>query len=413
MTDRWQPEGHRPASYEPPEPMPNTNVGSEYESAHWSDRPIEAPRQAASEYPRATERNPNRNGVFEEPDSFYHPQEHRDSRPSEFDHVGSVPQQYRSPRPPETPNVSVRLGQTEPSAVTRPLEIVTSASGPYLTFGPEARLKPIPVKPIAPQVRSYETARDTALDWLDDKLGQIRAASVRGHIHRYSAEIRQDSFALARGTNYLALAVSDGVGSAKAAHLGSACASQAIVESEVLLGDVVSAKVPGEVSLRDIATLLRSVASDHGVDASDVSTTLTVAVVLETPSRSGETSVVIAQIGDSPAFRLSRGEWIELRCPVSDERRGDLIDNSVEPLPGHHTASVWVETFAPGESLFLVSDGVSDPVKSNGDYARALGALWRSDAPSPADLLKVLDATVKSFDDDRTLVGIRFGTVLS
>ncbi|MFI6400507.1 protein phosphatase 2C domain-containing protein [Rhodococcus coprophilus] len=251
--------------------------------------------------------------------------------------------------------------------------------------------------------------RDTALDWLDDEIGQVRAVSVRGHIHRYSAEVRQDNFAFSRGVNYLALAVSDGVGSAKASHIGSAVASRTLVESEALLKDIAAAKTPGEVSLRDIATLLRSVASDNGVEATDVSTTLTAAVVFDTVSPTGVKAVVIVQIGDSPAFKLSRGEWIELRCPAAEAEQGDLIDNSVNPLPGHHTASVWVERFEPGESLVLVSDGVSDPVNSNGDYARALGVLWTSDAPAPADLLKVLDATVKSFDDDRTLVGIRFG----
>jgi len=281
-----------------------------------------------------------------------------------------------------------------------------------LTFGPEARLKPMPTKPVAQQFRSYESVRDTAMDWLDDELGQIRAASVRGHIHRYLEEVRQDNFAFSRGANYLALAVSDGVGNAKVSHLGSALASRTIVENEALLGDVVAAKVAGKVSLRDIATLLYSVAVDNDVNGSEVSTTLTVAVVLDTPSRIGETTVVLAQIGDSPAFKLSEGAWIELSYPALEARHGELIDNSVNPLPEHHMASVWVETFRPGESLLLVSDGVSDPVKSNTEYARALGALWKNEAPSPADLLKVLDATVKSFDDDRTLIGIRFGTAM-
>lgn len=278
----------------------------------------------------------------------------------------------------------------------------------YLTFGPTARLGSIPTKLVEKPFRSHENVRDTAIDWLDDKLGDLRAISVRGHIHRHLAEVRQDNFAFARGANYLALAVSDGVGNAKSSHLGSAFASRTIVENEAILDDVVSANAPGEVSLRDVATLLLSVAADNGVSGSDVSTTLTVAVVLDALSPAGDVSVVLAQIGDSPAFRLSSGEWVELAFPVSEARRSDLIDNSVKPLPGHHTASVWVETFRAGESLVLVSDGVSDPIQSNSQYASALGALWRDSAPSPADLLKVLDATVKSFDDDRTLVGIRF-----
>ncbi len=227
-------------------------------------------------------------------------------------------------------------------------------------------------------------------------------------MHRYLAEVRQDNFAFTRGVNYLALAVADGVGNAAASHLGSAFASRTIVESEALLHEIVSTSTPGSVSLRDISTFLLSAAADNGVAGSEVSTTLTVAVVLDDPTPAGDVSVVLAQIGDSPAYKLSDGAWLELVCPVSEPGHRELIDNSVEPLPGHHNASVWVETFRAGESLVLTTDGVSDPIKSNTEYARALSALWADSAPAPADLLKILDATVKSFDDDRTLVGIRF-----
>ncbi|NLE82320.1 MAG: protein phosphatase 2C domain-containing protein [Rhodococcus sp.] len=312
---------------------------------------------------------------------------------------------------------SIRLGTEEPHNVVdvavlpeqRPTDrTVADADQPYRTFGAPARLKAVPEKHVEAPLRSYENVRDTVIDWVDDKHGQLRAASVRGHIHRYEAGVRQDNFAFSRGANYLALAVSDGVGNAKASHLGSAFASRTVVESESLLRDIVSARHPADVSLRDIATLLRSVATDAGVEGGDVSTTLTAAVILDNQSQAGETSVVLAQIGDSPAYRLSRGEWIELSCPALQSRPGDLIDNSVNPLPGHFMASVWVETFHPGETLVLVSDGVGDPVKSNGEYAAALAALWHRTAPSPADLLKVLDATVKSFDDDRTMIALRF-----
>ncbi|MEU5841692.1 protein phosphatase 2C domain-containing protein [Rhodococcus sp. NPDC047139] len=318
--------------------------------------------------------------------------------------VVPAPTETQWGQPAEAPSA-----MATPDAAVPPQAATPVVEHAYRTFGAPARLKPMPSKVVEQPLRSFETVRDTVMDWLEDRLGDLRAVSTRGHIHRYLAEVRQDNFAFSRGTNYLALAVSDGVGNAKSSHLGSALASRTIVENEALLGEIVSARTPAEVSLRDIATLLRSVATDAEVDAAEVSTTLTAAIVLDNPSQVGENTVVLAQIGDSPAFKLSRGEWIELTCPALQSGPGDLIDNSVNPLPGHHMASVWVETFRPGETLVLATDGVGDPVKSNGEYADALTQLWRFAAPSPADLLKVLDATVKSFDDDRTIVGFRFG----
>jgi len=336
-----------------------------------------------------------------------------DSKQSEYPSEGYWTGPAAGPvPPPPAANVAELSEFSQGSAASVLLETPNlEAKSDYLVFGPDARLGPIPKKPVERQFRSFETVRDTAIDWLDDKLGSLRAVSVRGHIHRYLGEVRQDNFAFARRGNYLVLAVADGVGSAQASHLGSAVVSRLVVEDEALLNAIASAKTPGEVELRDISTTLRAIAAEHGLDESDVSTTLTLAIVFDKPvdSTSAETFVMLAQIGDSPAFKISAGEWIELRCPAAATSGSDLIDNSVEPLPGRHTASVWVEAFREGETLALVSDGVEDPVKSNSAYARALADLWRQTAPAPADLLKVLDATVKSFDDDRTIIGVRFG----
>ncbi len=84
------------------------------------------------------------------------------------------------------------------------------------------------------------------------------------------------------------------------------------------------------------------------------------------------------------------------------------MSNAVDPLPLHLQAAVWRETFRPGETFALVSDGVGNLLLGNPSFERELARLWAGSAPSLGNLLTIIDASVKSFDDDRTLIGVRF-----
>jgi hypothetical protein len=122
-------------------------------------------------------------------------------------------------------------------------------------------------------------------------------------------------------------------------------------------------------------------------------------------NEAGEYEVVFAQIGDSTAWRCTDAGWSQLG---QTEMQEDIVSTAVDPLPLHDRAYVWRETFSSGETLALVSDGVGNIMLANPSFKRELGRLWSGSAPSLGDLLKVVDASVKTFDDDRTFVGVRF-----
>lgn len=276
-----------------------------------------------------------------------------------------------------------------------------------VTFGPQARLLPAPKKVAEQSPRALEHVPDIAMDWLDAKFAEVRAISARGHDHRYLGQIRQDTFAMELTETYLVLAVADGVGEESDSHLGSAIASRDIVRAANVLEMVAAASEVGrEVSLERLAIELAYEARKNGLNERQVATTLVLAMVSASATDDGGRDVVVAQIGDSTAWRHSSGEWQQLG--EGDATEGDVHSTSVEPLPLHSKARVWRETFRPGETLALVSDGVGNILHANASYRRELSAMWSEWAPAPAHLLQVVDATVKSFGDDRTFVGVRF-----
>jgi serine/threonine protein phosphatase PrpC len=280
------------------------------------------------------------------------------------------------------------------------------AEGEPRRFGPPAALSPVP-RQLATQLSASQHVPDIALDWLDSPVGRVRAASARGHMHRYLAEIRQDSFGIGTPEGYLTLAVADGVGSSSASHRGSAFAARSSVTHTALVKTLAdAASTEAAVSLGFLASSMQTLAVEAGLEPRQLSTTLILAAVADQPPAAGNFEVILAQVGDSSAWRLRDGQWTKLGA--TSEETDSPIDTAVEPLPLYSTARVWRETFRPGEALALVSDGIGNILPANRDFADALAELWRADAPSPAQLLGVVDATVKTYDDDRTFVGLRF-----
>jgi serine/threonine protein phosphatase PrpC len=281
-------------------------------------------------------------------------------------------------------------------------------SGP-LTFGDPAALQAAPIKLAAQPSRLLEHVPDTALDWLETPTASMRAVSARGRLHRHLGEAREDSFALAETEGHLVLAVADGVGNAPASHVGSAIAARMAVLSP---GTVLPALMASEsgtetLDLRDVSAALAFVAADREIPPLAVSTTLLLAAIRPPDPGTGETRVTLVQLGDSLAFRLRSRVWERLG-PSAPQDEEDVKSTATVALPEHTQALIWTDVFRPGETLALTSDGVSEAMAGNVDYAASLALLWESTAPAPNDLLRVIDATVKSYDDDRTFMGVRF-----
>lgn len=273
---------------------------------------------------------------------------------------------------------------------------------PPLEFGPEARLRPEP-NGVTPQpVRLEDHVSDTELDGGRVGANEIRAVSARGHMHRWEGDVRQDAFAFGLSGNRLVLAVSDGVGNAVASSVGS---NAAVRESsrEVLDENTVVSRARQAVQDAAVA---------RGLSPRDVSATLVAASVPVEPTRGGDKSlwpVTIYQLGDSVAVRLRGGAWDVLHHPDARQTGSDDLTNSaVDALPHSGDAAIWIEHFEPEDVLLLVTDGVSNLATANDEYKQAIISLFDMRTPSMAELLRVVDATVKSFDDDRTVVALRF-----
>jgi hypothetical protein len=303
---------------------------------------------------------------------------------------------------------------TDPDVDEPHADIDAEASQPprlvdrHLTFGPVAKLQPAPVRLAGQGMRHLEHVPDTVMDWVETAMGSVRAVSTRGRMHRYLGEVRQDSFALAEGEGYLMLAVADGVGNEAAGHVGSAIAARTAAHSRRLIAAALEhGAEPGFIDLENLRTTLEAVATDRGLPASTTSTTLVVALVRQPDPGTDKTVVTLIQLGDSPAWRVRQGIWERLGPQLATDD-GGVLTTDVAALPLHTEARIWTETFESGHTLALTSDGIGNILDANPQYASSLGLLWREAAPAPSDLLQVVDATVKTFEDDRTLVAVRF-----
>jgi hypothetical protein len=83
--------------------------------------------------------------------------------------------------------------------------------------------------------------------------------------------------------------------------------------------------------------------------------------------------------------------------------------NVVHPLPKHTQAAVRYLEAVPGDVLALTTDGVGILLEDEPEFAAVLADQWANSAPSPMALLYVVDGAVKTYDDDRTFLGIKFG----
>jgi serine/threonine protein phosphatase PrpC len=168
-----------------------------------------------------------------------------------------------------------------------------------------------------------------------------------------------------------------------------------------------------QIDCEEIRAALLSEAEKRELDSDSISTTLTFAVMARTsvtgPDGLQRWHVAVAQIGDSHAYLLRSGIWERVTKSVDDP--SESASNLVDPLPKYFVARVWHLDVEPGDVLALTTDGMGNLIEDQPDFASAVALCWnQSAAPSPSVLLYNLDAAVKSYDDDRTFLAIRFGT---
>ncbi|QNE20761.1 hypothetical protein F1D05_26175 [Kribbella qitaiheensis] len=231
----------------------------------------------------------------------------------------------------------------------------------------------------------------------------LRAATVRGVSHREDLEPRQDAFALAYGEvtqGGLVAVVCDGVGQYAASFRAADLAAQQIAELGSSGLDWATVFRSVNQSLLDELKAVRAAADDESAGLA----TTAVAVRI-TPADQGW-NVSMAWAGDSTGWLLdSLGQWSCL-TRVVDGRDDDLYSSSaVRALPSGHGAVQTDEFSITTGAVFLVSDGVGNPLAGSGEVREQLGTWWAA-APDPYTFAAQVDFARRGHTDDRTAVGI-------
>lgn len=239
----------------------------------------------------------------------------------------------------------------------------------------------------------------------------VRAATMRGLLHRWLGEPRQDAFALAwrsgeasgdERTDALIAVVCDGVGSLGRSHEAArfvSCGLAAAGVEGVPWPDAF-ARV-NEQLLRFAEQAMQKGEGDRVVDGM-ATTAVAIAVCRESRNWVGD----VAWVGDSPAWHLdAKGHWNLIGGAGANAADAEYYSTSVRALPSAGGACERRELQLDDGSLFLMSDGVGNPLKWSDDVQAALAGWW-SEPPDPCTFGAQVDFARKSHMDDRTVVGV-------
>jgi hypothetical protein len=226
---------------------------------------------------------------------------------------------------------------------------------------------------------------------------EIRAASIRGFLHRARKGPRQDAFAVQQGNDDTVLVVvCDGVGSLprseRAAQLicetlpglyrDSEDWTKAITQMNELLREEDKAQVAEGADDRLMASTVTACRVRYGADGLELS---------------------YAWVGDSELWALDGGIWTPLIAASHDE--DGLYSTRVSPLPTSAPVIRTGETTRDVDAVFLFTDGVSVPLAMGRDVQDALAAWWAV-PPDPFAFARQVGFARRGFVDDRTAVGV-------
>lgn len=244
---------------------------------------------------------------------------------------------------------------------------------------------------------------DTALDTARIAGLEIRAASVRGLLHRFEGSPRQDgySFVWQQDPDALIVTVCDGLGSLNESHEAAALVSQHMAAA--LTRDPDSDELRWAEAFATCSNAIDSRIADTG---GEMATTVVCACITAVEERGYRAEV--AWVGDSAAYLLEGSTWQVVGGSVKTVQAGDEpMASATKALPDSaprvHTSAV---EFRSGTALFLMTDGVADPLgEGRGEVGEALASWW-SCPPDKFTFGAQVDFARRSFDDDRTVVGV-------
>lgn len=272
----------------------------------------------------------------------------------------------------------------------------------------------VPAVPTDSRFRRVPFRPDTVVDgWQLDGVA-VRAASVRGDLHRFNGAPRQDDVLIAEFDGRVIVLVADGVSSALHSHLGASAATRygaQWLESQrgTALEDLDLSNLFDNVAYGLVSTcrtMHQMNDDDQELASREFATTLVVAVVERDVDRWDHWVGRLAAVGDSGAWVLTQdGRFVAL----TEGKNADGIASNVTaslPLDGASRGTAPID-IAPGQVLLLGSDGFGDPL---GDGRGIVGDVFRElfgqGLPRPLAVAHALDFSRERFDDDRTLAAV-------
>ncbi|MDQ3933358.1 MAG: protein phosphatase 2C domain-containing protein [Actinomycetota bacterium] len=257
-----------------------------------------------------------------------------------------------------------------------------------------------PARPGAPPDLAVSSAS------LDSMLAQ--AATTRGLLHVARGKPRQDAYALGfreadGGGESLVAVVCDGVGSLGRSHEAAELVSRTLVTEAERGSEWPEAFDRANDELHAFA---EQETSRNGADprADGMATT---AVAISVGNDTGEWIADVGWVGDSSCWHLEAdGSWRQVGGPVDEGEDDDgYYTGRVVPLPYKETAYEVRSLQLSGGALFLMSDGVANPLKWSEEVQVTL-AEWWSEPPDLLTFAAQVGFARKTHMDDRTVVGI-------
>lgn len=259
---------------------------------------------------------------------------------------------------------------------------------------------------------------DSMCDAFDCFGWSLRAASVRGLMHRSDGSPRQDAYAVRYSpeADRFAIAVCDGVGSAPQSHVAAEAAANCLVD-RAIDGAMSSDDAWWTETFYGASEAVTVAAENLGVSDSsaagvrEVMATTAILVVVDQVSVSGPWTVHYAGIGDSSLWLTDvstddETAWI----PVLGGKAAaeDVATNRTSALPLRDRTSVRPGQFTllQGQLLLACTDGVGDAFGAgDGEVPRALKQSWMK-SPTALNFAAQVSFGRRRLLDDRTGVAL-------
>lgn len=315
--------------------------------------------------------------------------------------------------PAGPPEPSASAGGPPVAATSVVSEVVGTTVIPQIIVGSPS--PPVEPSTIAPDYRSLPFRPDAVIDGWSTNALTVRGVSLRGHLHRYNGTPRQDEFALHHlPDGRVIVLVADGVSGAPQSHIGASTATRQAAEwLHTYLGEDTSNTdwlvllKSAAWALNERAQALLGLAEPDPVRAEQQLATTLVCAIVE-PAGAGSLRAHLVGAGDSMAWLLSSGEFVQLLGGKTVPDSG-IASSAVVGLPRVPTeVAPVIADVKEGDVLLIATDGIGDPLGGGqggvGNLFREV--LTRSQPPSLIEFAHAVDFSRETFDDDRTLVAV-------